>query len=251
MRSMVIHMSSSRARRDNAEKLLLDLPRAALIEAVDGRDPDQIAHMRCHPGTLYRPHYPFPLRPAEIGVFLSHRKCWKTLVDSGDDFALIAEDDLTVEPGQLATALDLIREHATPKMYVRMPVKDRERQGDVIAEQTGMRFILPRTIGLQCICQVVGRDAAKRLLRATEEIDRPVDTLLQMHWVTGQLIHAILPNGNKEVAQEIGGSTIQVKTSGKGKLKRELARAAYRTRIAMHPQRFDGKNAAKNLPGQD
>lgn len=237
MQSFVIHMSSSTARRDNAERLLRHLPDARLIEAVDGRDPAQIVDMRTHPGTLFRPHYPFSLRPAEIGVFLSHRKCWQALVDSGQDFALIAEDDLAVTPNLLAQALALFEAHGTAEMYARLPVKAREVPALVLGEDGDMRFILPRVIGLQCICQIVGKAAAARLLRASEEIDRPVDTFLQMHWVTGQPVHAILPNGNREIAPEIGGSTIQVKTGAKGKLRRELARAAYRAQVALRPQR--------------
>lgn len=237
MQSFVIHMKGNDARRPNAERLCATLPNAQLVDAVNGRDPDAIAGMCTAPGTLHAPRYPFPLRPAEIGVFLSHRKCWQRIVDDGADFALIAEDDLAVDPDRLACALDLIGAHATPEMYVRLPVKQREKPARVIAESGGMQLILPRIIGLQCICQVVGREAARRLLAVTDTIDRPVDTLLQMHWVTGQPVHAILPNGNREIASEIGGSTIQTRTPAAGKLAREVKRAAYRAQVALRPQR--------------
>ncbi len=237
MQSFVIHMKGSDARRPNAERLCATLPNAQLVDAVNGRDPNAIAGMRTAPGTLHAPRYPFPLRPAEIGVFLSHRKCWQRIVDDGADFALIAEDDLAVDPDRLARALDLIDAHATPEMYVRLPVKQREKPARVIAQTGDMRFMLPKVIGLQTVCQVVGRAAAQRLLIATEAIDRPVDTLLQMHWVTGQPVHAILPNGNREIAGEIGGSTIQTRTSAASKLAREVKRAAYRAQVALRPQR--------------
>ncbi|AVO37785.1 glycosyltransferase family 25 protein [Pukyongiella litopenaei] len=237
MQSFVIHMKGSDARRPNAERLCAELPDAQLVDAVNGRDPDAIADMRTAPGTLHAPRYPFPLRPAEIGVFLSHRKCWQRIVDGGVDFALIAEDDLAVDPERFARALELIGAYATPGMYVRLPVKQREKPARVIAETGGMRFILPRVIGLQTVCQVVGREVARRLLAATETIDRPVDTLLQMHWVTGQPVHAILPNGNREITGEIGGSTIQTRTPAAGKFAREVKRAAYRAQVALRPQR--------------
>lgn len=237
MRSLIIHMSSSTARRENADRLLRDLPNAELIEAVNGRDPDQISGVGIHPGTLHRPRYPFALRPAEIGVFQSHRKCWQYILDSGEAFMLIAEDDLTVDPARLQRALRLVADHATPDMYIRLPVKAREKPGVVIANDAEMRFILPKNIALQCVAQVVGRNAARRLLAATDEIDRPVDTFLQMHWASGQPVHAILPTGNREVAQDIGGSTIQSKTPPGSKLSREWNRAVYRAKVAMRPQR--------------
>lgn len=236
MRSMIIHMSGSTRRRGNVDRLLADLPNAEVIEAVDGRDAAQIAGVRRSDGTRFTPHYPFPLRPAEIGVFQSHRRCWQRILDDNLDFALIAEDDLRVTPAMLSRALALIAAHATPEMYIRLPVKARETPAGVLAADDEMRLVLPRIIGLQCICQVVGRGAAERLLAATETIDRPVDTFLQMHWITGQPIHAILPNGNAEVAQEIGGSTIQIRTDTRGKLAREIKRALYRARLHLHPQ---------------
>ncbi len=237
MQSLIIHMSSSVARRANAERLRDTLPEAELIEAVDGRDPQRVPDVRSQDGTLHRPHYPFALRPAEIGVFESHRRCWRRIVESGWDYALITEDDLQVDPARLQRALDMIGDHGSPEMYIRLPVKQRETAADTLATDGDMALILPRVIGLQCICQIVGRGAAERLLSATDRIDRPVDTLLQMHWITGQPVHAMLGTGNAEIAGQIGGSTIQTKTRTSGKLAREFKRAVYRTRIALRPQR--------------
>lgn len=237
MRSFIIHMSSSTARRPNADKLCADLPNAELVDAVDGRDPDQITGIHLHPGNLYRPHYPFALRPAEIGVFESHRRIWRKMVDEGIDLALTVEDDLRVNPDRLAAALDLMHPIATPDHYIRIPVKQREVAAATLAQRDGMRLILPKVIGLQCVCQVVGRRAAERLLAATDHIDRPVDTFLQMHWITHQPVHALLGSGNREVAGEIGGSTIQTKPPLAEKITREFRRTTYRVQMQQHPQR--------------
>ncbi len=237
MRSYIIHMSSSTRRRANVDRLLRDLPNAEVVEAVDGRALGPSERACVHPGNLLRPHYPFPLMPAEIGVFESHRKCWQRIVDSAEPFGLIVEDDLQIDKDRFATALQLAQNHATPDMYIRLPIKLREQAVQTIASAEGTDFILPGVVGLQCICQIVGRGAAARLLQASEEIDRPVDTWLQMHWVTGQPVHAILPNGNREVAHEIGGSTIQVKTRASNKLAREIKRFLYRQQVRARPQR--------------
>lgn len=237
MHSLIIHMSSSTARRPNAERLLRDLPGAELVEAVDGRDPAQVAGVGLRPGDLHAPRYPFALRPPEIGVFQSHRRCWQTILDRGWDRALVVEDDLQVSPPDFARAMRMLDAHMTPDMVVRLPVKGRETPAAVLAQDGDMRLILPRVIGLQCICIAVGARAAERLLRGSEVIDRPIDTWLQMHWVTGQPVHALLPNGNAEIAGQIGGSTIQTKTAVSGILAREWTRLVYRTRIALRPQR--------------
>lgn len=237
MRSFIIHMSSATARRSNAEKLCSELPNAELFEAVNGRDPTQISGIEVSDGDLHRPHYPFPLRPAEIGVFESHRKIWRKMVDEDIDLAITTEDDLAIDTIRFTQALDLLKDHATPDSYIRLPVKQREQAVQTLAQREDLQLILPKVIGLQCICQVVGRNAAARLLQATNQIDRPVDTLLQMHWITGQPVHALLGTGNREVASEIGGSTIQKKTRPSEKLGRELKRGLYRLQLLAHPQR--------------
>ncbi len=237
MRSFVIHMSSSTARRANADQLCKDLPNAELFEATNGRDPDQIADVTLHPGTLYKPHYPFKLRPAEIGVFQSYRRIWQKLVDEEIDLAIITEDDLRIDPDRMAQALKVLRPFATPDHYIRIPIKQREVSVQTVSEQGNLRLILPKVIGLGCVCQMVGRHAAKRLLKASDQIDRPVDVFLQMHWVTGQTIHALLGSGNREMSVDMGGSTIQTKPPFSDKLTREVKRAAYRAKLHLHPQR--------------
>ncbi|MDF1717062.1 MAG: glycosyltransferase family 25 protein [Antarcticimicrobium sp.] len=236
MHSLIIHMSASTTRRPNAEALLRTLPDAQLVEAVDGRDPAQVTGVTIRPGDAHAPAYPFPLSPGEIGCFLSHRRCWRRILAEGWEYALIVEDDLEVDPGRLRLALDLIAQQATPDSYIRLPVKAREKPARVLAEEAGLALVLPRVIGLQTVAQVVGRGAAERLLAATATIDRPVDTLLQMHWITGQPVHSLLGSGARELTADLGGSTIQKKTRTGSKLAREFKRAAYRAQVALRPQ---------------
>jgi glycosyl transferase family 25 len=237
MNTLIIHMPGSAERRPNAEKLLRDFPDAQLVDAVDGRDPVQVADLPVFPGNLHKPAYPFAMKGGEIGCFASHRKCWQMIVDNGWDYAIVAEDDVAVSFPDFARSMSMIAAHMTPEMFIRLPFKIREKNGTVIAVDGDTRLLLPRKIGLQTGCQVVGREAAKRLLAKSEQIDRPIDTWLQMHWVTGQPVHTLLPNGLTEIAGQIGGSTIQQKTRTSGKLMRELKRAWYRTQVKLRPQK--------------
>jgi GR25 family glycosyltransferase involved in LPS biosynthesis len=230
-------MSSSVARRENANALLQTLPDAELVEAVIGRDAIAAKAIQISSGTHLTPTYPFALGPGEVGCFLSHRKCWQQIVDQGLDWALIAEDDLQVNPDIWADVLTLIESHASPDMYIRLPAKARETPVQLVAKSGSARLFLPRVIGLQTVFQVVGRVAAQRLLDASTVLDRPVDSFVQMHWATGQPVHTILPNGVSELTDQLGGSTIQKKTRTSGKLAREIKRFAYRTQVALRPQK--------------
>ncbi len=237
MKSLIIHMSASTARRDNADQLVEILPNPRLVEAVDGRDDVQIKGARVVSGTHLDPHYPFPISPAEIGCFLSHRKCWQIIADGPAPFALIAEDDLGINPIIWTDVLRLIERHADADSFIRIPVKESETPAFTLGTEGIARLFVPRVIGLQTVCQIVGRRAARRLLAASAIIDRPVDTFLQMHWATGQAIHTILPNGTRELTAETGGSTIQKKTRISAKLTREINRTLYRSKVRRRPQR--------------
>lgn len=236
MRSLIIHMRGDQKRQANAKKLLSELPNARIADAVNGQDVLDSGGIPMHSGTLHLPHYPFPLTAGEVGCFLSHRKCWQQIVDEGLDYALIAEDDLALDPAIWPEVLDLIHSHASPDTFLRIPAKHREKPHAIMSRRDHAKLFLPRVIGLQTVCQVVGRNAAARLLDASQSIDRPVDTFLQMHWITGQPVHTIHPNGVRELTGELGGSSIQKKTRTGNKLTREVRRFWYRTQIDLRPQ---------------
>ena len=76
--AFIIHLARAEARKPQVERLAATLPLPInVINAVDGLalgDREIEAAYRRH---LYRPRYPFALRKAEIGCFLSHRKAWQ------------------------------------------------------------------------------------------------------------------------------------------------------------------------------
>lgn len=235
MRSYIIHMRGDQRRQANAKQLVNVLPKARIVDAVVGRDVMQSAMTA--PGTTHIPRYPFALSPGEVGCFLSHRQCWLRIVEGRQEYALIAEDDLGHDPALWPEVLDLIHSHASTDTYIRIPAKQRERSAGDVAGRDNARLFLPRVIGLQTVCQVVGRTAAARLLAASETLDRPVDAFVQMHWATGQPVHTIYPNGVRELTDELGGSTIQKKSRTGNTLVREIKRAWYRAQVALRPQK--------------
>ncbi len=236
MKSFIIHMNGDHNRQQNVQQLLSQLPDPTIIDAINGHDHMSGTNPALRAGDLHEPRYPFPLGPGEIGCFLSHRKCWARIVSENLEYALIAEDDLSLDPHLWPEALDLIQTHATADWFLRIPAKSREKPGVTVARRKNAVLFLPRSIGLQTVCQVVGQNAARRLLNASETLDRPVDTFLQMHWITGQPVHVIHPNGVGELTAELGGSTIQKKPRSGSVVKREAQRALYRARIARRPQ---------------
>lgn len=229
---LIIHLERAVERGPRVAELSATLPvRGEILPAIDARNGEGDI-WRYDPGLATKPAYPFALSETEVAVFLSHRRAWARIVEAGWAAGLILEDDATLDPGVFPAAYDLAREVLTPGRFVRLPMKDRESAGEVVAQAGGVRAMRPEVVALNLQASLVGRDAAARLLAASEHFDRPVDTWLQMTWEHGVDILSIWPSGVGEVSAALGGST-QNKRKGLGaRLGAEFKRARYRRAIA-------------------
>lgn len=181
---------------------------------------------------LWSPIYPFALRPTEVACFLSHRKCWKRIVDERLDAGLILEDDVEFDPEFIRSAVALAANHGGRSAYVRLPIRDREKPSKIVAKDGGLTLFYPKVVALGAQGQLVGFEAARKLLQATEIFDRPVDTFLQMRWVHGVNVLVVWPPTLREISSDLGGSLIQKRTPILGKFKREINRLRYRLAVA-------------------
>ena len=94
------------------------------------------------------------------------------------------------------------------------------------------RSLRPDAPPLRAIGQIVSRAAAERLLDRTLPFDRPVDTLLQMTWVTGQPVLVASPSPVRDVSRETGGTTVQRRSMGLAeRLRHEAMRPIYRAQV--------------------
>ncbi|WP_407494293.1 glycosyltransferase family 25 protein [Pseudooceanicola sp. MF1-13] len=228
--SYIIHMATSEARKPLVDALCQALPNPQILDAVVGRDLDAGELAELYSGSLYQPKYPFDLSLGEIGCFLSHRKAWQRIVDSGDKAGLIVEDDIVLGDGFQAS-LDLSRDHIDENRLIRFPLRDKEEVQDLVASSGSIQLFRPKVIGLTTGLQIVGRDAAARLLSMTAQIDRPVDSFLQMRWLTGIDTLTIAPAPVASAATAKGSSTIQSHQSVWAEIKRSWHRARYRAAV--------------------
>jgi GR25 family glycosyltransferase involved in LPS biosynthesis len=229
--SYIIHLPTSTARQPLVAALVTQLPGAQVVDAVDGRLMSAKQTRANYQPHSHYPRYPFTLLPGEVGCFLSHRKCWQMIVDSGDDYALIVEDDVALNLDILGPALALALTHMTPTRFIRLPLSNRETPAQMIAQAQDITLFRPAIVGLGTAFQIVGRDIAARLLELTAPFDRPVDTFLQMTWLTGADVATAWPNGVASAAAIQGGSTIQAGKPLLQKLPREWRRWRYRRQI--------------------
>ena len=232
-KAFIIHLERATARRPQVAWLQENLPLPAeVLPAVDGSRLRREEIERLFRRALHRPRYPFALSKAEIGCFESHRQAWRQIVDRDLDYGLIVEDDISFKPEIFTRAFGLASQSVKDGGYIRFPWRDRETAREVIAQDGGCRLYRPRRIGLGMLAQLVSKTAARQLLMVSAPFDRPVDTLLQMHWVTGINPLSVFPNSLNEISVQLGGSTISSKSPAVNKLRRELMRPLYRGKIA-------------------
>ena len=242
--AFVIHLARAEQRRPQVEALRAALPMPVhVVDAVDGRAmaPGEIASV--YRPRLHRPRYPFALGAGEIGCFLSHRKAWREIVERGLDAGLIVEDDVAVDAEGLRRLLDLVGTVTGPADFVRFPQKDRGETGPVVGRgEGGSLLIEPATPAFGMVMQIVGRDAAARLLALTETFDRPVDAVLQMRWLHRMRVLSARPLVTAEISRELGGTLAQsgAETGRRSLLdtvKREIQRPLYRVAVRLRNRR--------------
>ena len=234
-KAFIIHLERAAQRRPQVERLRDALPCASeVFSATDGVLLAQEEVDRVYRRGLKRPLYPFALSRGEIGVFLSHRALWRRIAAEGLDYALIFEDDAAIEAEQFAKTFALARETRALWTYALAPSEKTPVGGKILAQGEGVALLRPDNPPLRAIAQFVSGQAARRLLEIIAQFDRPVDTFLQMSWVTGVELLAFKPSGVRDASAGLGGSTIQARKKPLSqKLARETLRPLYRAQVRL------------------
>jgi GR25 family glycosyltransferase involved in LPS biosynthesis len=233
--AFIIHLARATRRRPQVDLLISQLPLpTSVLDAVDGSTLGTEEIEAVYRRDLHRPHYPFALRKGEIGCFLSHRKAWQAIVDRGLDAGLIVEDDVEPDARLFGPTLALAMETIGPGDYIRFPYRSYTDKGAEVAKAGDVKLVEPGHVGLGMQMQLVGRQAAAELLKATQIFDRPVDTTIQMRWLTGARILAARPAPIRQIGHLLGGTVVQKKSKPLGEvLSREVKRAWYRLALRM------------------
>jgi glycosyl transferase, family 25 len=231
-KAFILHLERASSRAATVQSLRASMAiESEVLAAADGarltsQEVDQVYARR-----RFRPAYPFPLTRTEVGVFLSHRAAWRRIVDDALDFAFIFEDDAQIELAAFAALVEFVTLERPAWDYVLLPAQP-IRNGTPIARRGEHALMRPDAPPLRAIAQIVSRDAAKRLLDRTLPFDRPIDTLIQMTWVTGQPVLVASPSPVRDVSRETGGSTVQRKSMGLAeRLRHEAMRPIYRAQV--------------------
>lgn len=233
VKALVIHVSRASGRRLQVERLRRSLPLAVeVIDAVDGLRLSDADIRRVVVSGLHRPRYPFVLSRTEAACFLSHRKAWQAILDDGLDAGLVIEDDAAIVAPEFAAVLGAAVAGLELDEFVRFPHRERNESGPVVRLRGPARFLEPRLPALGMVMQLVGREAARKLLDASRTFDRPVDSFVQMHWLHTARVLTVRPIVIREICGKLGGSMIHPPHTGIAhKIIREVRRPLIRLAV--------------------
>ncbi|WP_051540799.1 glycosyltransferase family 25 protein [Ahrensia sp. 13_GOM-1096m] len=224
----ILHLKRSTQRAAQVEKLQALLGnKAHVFDAVDSQKMTMEQRAQFYIQKLQKPYYPFELSDNEIACFLSHRAIWAKIIDDNHDYALVVEDDVDLNVTTFQNALNLFEKAPEQNGFFRFP-EEKKPPSDLLRATCKSAI----KIGLGMQAQIISLQAAKKLLEATEKIDRPVDTTLQMQWIHGVPFLEIYPSGVTEIDQDLGGTTIQRRNKTLSEnVVRAVLRAKYRSHI--------------------
>ncbi len=238
IKAYIIHLERASARRKQVDRIVeaCSVP-TEIVHAIDGGALSAEEISQSYVKNKHEPQYPFKLQPGEVGCFLSHRKCWRRQIEENLDAALILEDDIELNQPVFDLALAMARKHIDRVGYIQFQVRPTPANASVFASDAKVQLVRPKPTPLRTSAQLVSQSAARMLLDLTEVFDRPVDTYLQMHWLTGIHLACATPSGVSDRTSESGGSTISVKKPFTEKVFRTWKRWQYRSKIKHQPQR--------------
>jgi GR25 family glycosyltransferase involved in LPS biosynthesis len=231
LKTYIIHLARSTDRKPIIQALEKSLPNIQIVDAVDGSALSETERLDFLASKPVKPVYPFELLVSEIGCFMSHRRAWKQIADGEEPFGFVVEDDLAINNG-FEQGMALAFANANEDTLIRFPMHKREEPDTTIAQDGETVLFRPKVIGVTASLYLLGRDAARKLLEASQQIDRPVDTWLQMRWATGVDSLTLWPTHIHSAAETHGGSTIQAKKSAWAEISRGYKRHKYRSAIA-------------------
>ncbi|MCP4320039.1 MAG: glycosyltransferase family 25 protein [Hyphomicrobiales bacterium] len=238
--AFIIHLARAAGRTPYVDGLIENCPiETEIVDAIDGKELSSEDIAAVYKPDIYQPRYPFTLRPAEIGCFLSHRICWQKIIEQDLAYGLVFEDDAGLDAGQAKAAIAFAEQHIADAGYIQLPVRAAPDNARVMAEQDGTRLLMPDVTPLRLSGQLISNRAANRLLHLTKVFDRPVDTFLQMHWITKIAPLVVAPSGLTDCTRAAGGSTIGNRKSLIDRANREVRRIAYRRNIERLSRRHD------------
>lgn len=129
-----------------------------------------------------------PLRSNEVALGLSHRACWRNLLDSPFESTIVFEDDVVLAPGFMTVLQDgWIPKDADIVKLETFPPQATKVSRRIAATVGGRNLNRLQDDHVCAAAYLVTRKGAKRLLDAVDDFSLPIDMIL--FWTVAPLFH--------------------------------------------------------------
>lgn len=210
------------------------------IPAVDGRELSSKALCEVLAPALSA--YYKVLTASEVGCYLSHKKCWQHIIDANLHYAVILEDDFSLNANvdKLHAYVADIRE---PWDYIKL-MEYPEKRG-VIASTPCLDKKLVRydKIPIRACAYIITQECAKKMLASHTKIARPVDVDCQYWWESNISVFGLKPylfSVNLQTESTIDGGGNR-KNSKKSIVKQYLYKLAFAVDNYRHTKKQLGR----------
>jgi glycosyl transferase family 25 len=163
------------------------------VDAVYGKHLSEEARSSFYSEGLNRQQYPLPLVAGEIGCYASHLLVWQMIADGQDEWAMVLEDDVTLDP-KLVPMLNAIAQLPAPSWDM---IKLLGRQNEQALKSWPVddlsQLIRYRRVPSMTSAYLVSREGARKLSRIRRPFGRPVDVDLRYWWEVPLMIYGLYP----------------------------------------------------------
>lgn len=168
IKTYIINLERSVERREHvlSETAKYSCMDVELVTAVSGKDLLEEDVEKQFDKTRFRYRYNYRPSLAEIGCTLSHRECYRRLLESAEEVALVLEDDVCfVKPDHLEAVLSACKFVFEKKKKAGLITLSEHRVGYTKGEQLSMGYLLHKVwLAFGTNAYLINREAARRLL---------------------------------------------------------------------------------------
>lgn len=202
----IINMDSAKERlkyvQDQVKKLKIPHKRIAAVDGNKIKNMEEIVDIES-----YKAFFKMLPEPGTIGCFLSHEKAWRSFLESGDEFALVFEDDVSFNPEELQEMIGRLIKHKHLWDIVGLELLHDGNPLKLITLSIRSSLCIYLTQVTHAGAYLINRKAALALLEKMYPIKMPVDHYITLSWEFGTKFCGIEP---RFVHQKFGDSQIKV-----------------------------------------
>lgn len=191
----LINLSTSPERLEKSDKRLAQQGISyTRVEGVLGKALNSEEVKKHYSEEINRSYYHTPLTLGQIGCYYSHRKVWRLIAEGDAPFGIIMEDDFHLT-GDLQKAINTIQSLSIEWDLIKLAAyQSRERK---IAYSQPINEDFDLVVHSKAMsggaATALTKEAATRLLAATDKFGRPCDSDIQHMWETGVDVLSLMP----------------------------------------------------------